>query len=77
MKRKNMMKNYKDTCQNILIESGNNNLKELARLTLLNILGERGVIYTHYKNKSRFRHNEKHSVALQESLIKNITCPNE
>ena len=56
---------------------GNKNLRELARLTLLNILGERGVIYTHYKNKSRFRHNEKHSVALQESLIKNITCPNE
>ena len=27
------------------------NLRELARLTLLNILGERGVIYTHYKNK--------------------------
>jgi hypothetical protein len=53
------------------------NLRELARLTLLNILGERGVIYTHYKNKSRFRHNEKHLLALQESLIKNITCPNE
>ena len=27
------------------------NLRELARLTLLNILSERGVIYTHYKNK--------------------------
>jgi hypothetical protein len=53
------------------------NLRELARLTLLNILGERGVIYTHYKNKSRFRHNEKHLLELQESLIKNITCPNE
>jgi len=46
-----MMKNYKDTCQNTLIASGNNNLKELARLTLLNILSVQGVIYTHYKNK--------------------------
>ena len=53
------------------------NLRELARLTLLNILSVRGVIYTHYKNKSRFRYNEKHSLAIQESLIKNITCPNE
>ena len=46
-----MMKNYKDTCQNTLIASGKNNLKELARLTLLNILSVQGVIYTHYKNK--------------------------
>ena len=30
---------------------GNKNLRELARLTLLNILSVRGVIYTHYKNK--------------------------
>ena len=45
------MKNYKDTCQNTLTASGNNNLKELARLTLLNILSVQGVIYTHYKNK--------------------------
>ena len=45
------MKNYKDTCQNTLTASGKNNLKELARLTLLNILSVRGVIYTHYKNK--------------------------
>ena len=27
------------------------NLRELARLTLLNILSVQGVIYTHYKNK--------------------------
>jgi len=53
MKRKNMMKNYKDTCQNTLIASGEQNLKELARLTLLNILSVQGVIYTHYKNKQR------------------------
>ena len=26
-------------------------LKELARLTLLNILSVQGVIYTHYRNK--------------------------
>ena len=30
---------------------GNKNLKELAKLTLLNILSVQGVIYTHYKNK--------------------------
>ena len=48
-----MMKNYKDTCQNTLIASGKQNLTELARLTLLNILSVQGVIYTHYKNKQR------------------------
>jgi len=46
-----MMKKNKDTYQNTLIASGNKNLKELARLTLLNILSVQGVIYTHYKNK--------------------------
>ena len=41
------MKNYKDTYQNTLIASGNNNLKELARLTLLNILSVQGcLLYT-------------------------------
>ena len=30
---------------------GNKNLEELAKLTILNILSVRGVIYTHYKNK--------------------------
>ena len=45
------MKNNKNTCQNTLTASGNNNLKELAKLTLLNILSVQGVIYTHYKNK--------------------------
>jgi hypothetical protein len=48
-----MMKNYKDTYQNTLIASGKNNLEELAKLTILNILSVRGVIYTHYKNKQR------------------------
>ena len=56
---------------------GNKNLEELAKLTILNILSIKGIIYTHYKNKSRFRHNEKHLVALEESLIKNITSPYE
>ena len=46
-----MMKKNKDTGQNTLIASGKNNLRELARLTLLNILSVQGVIYTHYKNK--------------------------
>ena len=47
------MKNYKDTYQNTLMASGEQNLTELARLTLLNILSVQGVIYTHYKNKQR------------------------
>ena len=32
-------------------KGGNKNLRELAKLTLLNILSVQGVIYTHYKNK--------------------------
>ena len=47
------MKKNKDTYQNTLIASGEQNLTELARLTLLNILSVQGVIYTHYKNKQR------------------------
>jgi hypothetical protein len=31
------------------------NLKELVRLTLLNILSVKGVLYTHYKNKQKQR----------------------
>ena len=39
---------------------GNKNLRELARLTLLNILSVQGVIYTHYKNKQlKKRKNEQ------------------
>ena len=45
------MKNYKDTYQNTLIVNGKDNLEELAKLTILNILSVKGVIYTHYKNK--------------------------
>ena len=55
------MKNYKDTYQNTLIASGKNNLKELARLTLLNILSVQGVIYTHYKNKQQRGNDEQES----------------
>ena len=33
------------------LKGGNKNLRELAKLTLLNILSVQGVIYTHYKNK--------------------------
>jgi len=47
MKRKKMI-----TEKNIDVhKGGNKNLRELARLTLLNILSVQGVIYTHYKNK--------------------------
>ena len=33
------------------LKGGNKNLKELAKLTLLNILSAKGVIYTYYKNQ--------------------------
>ena len=56
-----MMKKNKNTCQNTLIASGKQNLKELARLTLLNILSVQGVIYTHYKNKQQRGNNEQES----------------
>jgi hypothetical protein len=57
-KKERTMKNYKDTYQNTLIASGKNNLEELAKLTILNILSVKGVIWTHYKNK-RKKANEK------------------
>ena len=53
-----MMKNYKDTYQNTLIASGKDNLEELVKLTILNILSTKGIIYTHYKNK-REENNEQ------------------
>ena len=40
-------------------KGGNKNLKELARLTLLNILSVQGVIYTHYKNKQLNKGNNE------------------
>jgi hypothetical protein len=57
-KKERTMKNYKDTYQNTLIASGKNNLEELAKLTILNILSTKGVIWTHYKNQ-RKEVNEK------------------
>jgi len=45
------MKRKKMTIGTITKIDKQKNLRELARLTLLNILSERGVIYTHYKNK--------------------------
>ena len=60
-----MMKNYKDTYQNTLIVNGEQNLTELARLTLLNILSVRGVIYTHYKNKQLKGKYEKEKARIQ------------
>ena len=42
-------------------KGGNKNLKELARLTLLNILSVQGVIYTHYKNKQQRGNDEQES----------------
>ena len=67
-----MMKNYKDTYQNTLTASGKNNLKELARLTLLNILSVQGVIYTHYKNNSvRFK-NKKMRVYNKYATLKKL-----
>ena len=33
------------------LKVGNKNLEELAKLTILNILSTKGIIYTHYKNK--------------------------
>ena len=35
------------------------NLRELQRLTLLNILSAKGIIYTHYKNK-QLNKEDKH-----------------
>ena len=41
---------------------GNKNLEELAKLTILNILSAKGIIYTHYKNK-REENNEQNRQA--------------
>ena len=43
---------------------GNKNLEELAKLTILNILSTKGIIYTHYKNKRR-EANEKEKTRIQ------------
>ena len=66
MKRKKMtiIKNIEN------LKGGNKNLRELARLTLLNILSVQGVIYTHYKNKQL---NKKQGVQNGRLLRKNYT----
>ena len=43
---------------------GTKNLEVLAKLTTLNILRVKGVIYTHYKNKRR-EANEKEKTRIQ------------
>ena len=43
-------------------------LKELVKLTLLNILSIQGVIYTHYKNKQLKRKNEYKRIWSKENL---------
>ena len=48
---------------------GNKNLEELAKLTILNILSVRGVIYTHYKNRS-----ESHNL---EGQVYNLEYENQ
>ena len=68
MKRKKMtiIKNIEN------LKGGNKNLRELARLTLLNILSVQGVIYTHYKNNSvRFK-NKKMRVYNKYATLKKL-----
>ena len=48
-------------------KGGNKNLRELARLTLLNILSVQGVIYTHYKNKQLKGKNEYNTIRKRNS----------
>jgi hypothetical protein len=44
----------------IVEQSTKQNLKEIMRLTLINILNTKGIIYLHYKNKQKQRgKNEK------------------
>jgi hypothetical protein len=39
----------------IVKQSTKQNLKEIMRLTLINILNTKGIIYLHYKNKQKQR----------------------
>ena len=45
----------------MIVQKQNLKEKELIRLTLLNILSVKGVLYTHYKNKQKQKgkNNEK------------------
>jgi hypothetical protein len=47
----------------IVEQSTKQNLKEIMRLTLINILNTKGIIYLHYKNKQKQkgRNNEKNN----------------
>ena len=57
-----------------LREKNKKNLLELKRLTLINILSAKGIIYTHYKNKQKKQRGkyEKNNIRIQCS--KNILC---
>ena len=48
-----------------------NNIRELQRQTLINILSVKGIIYTHYKNKQKGNY-EKNNTTIQ--CAKNILC---
>ena len=48
---------------------GTKNLEELAKLTILNILSTKGIIYTHYKNRS-----ESHNL---EGQVYNLEYENQ
>ena len=53
------------------IINNKNNIKELQRQTLINILNVKGIIYNHYKNKQKGNH-EKNNTTIQ--CAKNILC---
>lgn len=44
-----------------LKEKNKKNLLELKRLTLINILSAKGIIYTHYKNKQQKGKHDKNN----------------
>jgi len=57
IKRKNMMKNYKNTYQNTLIASGNN-IKELQRETIKNFYLGRGYYFQKYLEHRKHQSNQ-------------------
>jgi len=52
-----IVKNMKDMNKQLQKQ----NLKELMRLTLINILNAKGVIYTYYKQQEREHENIRHN----------------
>ena len=48
------------------------NLRELQRLTLLNILSAKGIIYTHYKNKQLNKEDKHEQKNTSRTLETNI-----